>query len=980
MKKLFASILAVLSTLAALAQDGGITGTIVNRNTGEFLSGAGLILKQDGLVVGTSTTSAEGTFTFKHLPDGSYQVDVVAEGYMPTSIFVTVEKQMIRDVMRVSLTASEKINEVDESSFTEFDMQDSGYSDSPTILFNAKDVYTSVAGFGFSNIRYKNRGFKSETQDVYLAGVKMNDAITGYSPYSLWSGLNEATRSQESVTGLASYQEGLGRYNGVTNIAATAEEMRKGWRFSALTNSAMYRLRLMASYASGPLDNGWSYAANVSVRAGGNDWIKGTYYRSLSYYAGADKKWGSMHKLSFATFAALGERGAQNASTQEVYNLMGDNMYNSNWGYQNGKVRNSRVRKTFEPVTFIRYEFKPSDALSNNLTFLWRTGANGYTALDWYDAPDPRPDYYRNLPSYFFMLDEDYDRNAEAKAQWAKEQWNPRIPEYARYQHVDWDWMYNVNYRSEDGRSKYVQEERHVDQNDFHLVDNLAWRISPAFLVNGGVNLRYNRSENYKKIADLLGGKYFLNVDQYAERDFGQSQAKMQNDLDYWLANGQQAEKVGKGGKYGYDYLAHIFDAGLWANGNYHLGGLDINLGASLGYNGFLREGLVRKGLFAGCYDDGSHIIDPITGEDLTEASNGQTSKGKSEMSNFFVYSAKLGASYAFIGGHRVSANVGYFNDAPTFNNSFVSPRTRNTIVRNLTTQKTFSSEMSYSYDNNGIKARITGYYTTINDQTKLMSFYDDSQNSYTNFAMTGINERHAGVEIGVKVPLFVSGLSASAVLAYGQHVYTSTPHMVQTMDNSASVVREDEVKYWQHTPVFSKVTDPETGREVYEQDLDGNYIIKGYNKHYVPDSPQLATELAINYNTNSYWFFEINGQFFCNSYLDMNPLYRTSFACAGPDGVETPAEVEYMTAQEKFSPAFILNASVGKSWYIHRKYQLGFSLNLNNITNNRNVKTGGYEQTRLIRSAGKDSYLKFDPKYFYMCGINYMLNIYFRF
>ena len=26
---------------------------------------------------------------------------------------------------------------------------------------------------------------------------------------------------------------------------------------------------------------------------------------------------------------------------------MGDNMYNSNWGYQNGKVRNARVRKTF---------------------------------------------------------------------------------------------------------------------------------------------------------------------------------------------------------------------------------------------------------------------------------------------------------------------------------------------------------------------------------------------------------------------------------------------------------------------------------------------------------------------------------------------------------------------------------------------------------------------------------------------------------
>ena len=111
-----------------------------------------------------------------------------------------------------------------------------------------------------------------------------------------------------------------------------------------------------------------------------------------------------------------------------------------------------------------------------------------------------------------------------------------------------------------------------------------------------------------------------------------------------------------------------------------------------------------------------------------------------------------------------------------------------------------------------------------------------------------------------------------------------------------------------------------------------------------------------------------------------MNPLYRTDMVVAGPDGIMSPAEVEYMAAQEKFDPAFLLNLSIGKSWYIDRQYQIGFSLNAQNLLNNRNVKTGGYEQTRIIDSAGKDRYLRFDPKYFYMQGANYMLNIYFRF
>ena len=67
-----------------------------------------------------------------------------------------------------------------------------------------------------------------------------------------------------------------------------------------------------------------------------------------------------------------------------------------------------------------------------------------------------------------------------------------------------------------------------------------------------------------------------------------------------------------------------------------------------------------------------------------------------------------------------------------------------------------------------------------------------------------------------------------------------------------------------------------------------------------------------------------------------MNPLYRTDYATSGPDNTVRPEEIEYMTSQEKFDGAFLLNMSVGKSWYIQRKYQLGFSLNAQNLLNNR--------------------------------------------
>ena len=226
----------------------------------------------------------------------------------------------------------------------------------------------------------------------------------------------------------------------------------------------------MASYSTGVMDNGWAFATNVSARLGGNDWIDGVYYRSFAYYLAADKVLNSAHKLSFVFFATPGQRGAQNASTQEVYDLMKDNMYNSNWGYYDGKVRNARVRKTNEPIAIFKYTFTPSDKFEGSFTALYRFGTNGYTALDWYDAQDPRPDYYRNLPSYFMDTNPDMNRHNDLKWGWTREVWT-HSKDFPNLTHVDWDRLYNVNRQQENLRSKYVQEERGYEL--------LRWRLDP---------------------------------------------------------------------------------------------------------------------------------------------------------------------------------------------------------------------------------------------------------------------------------------------------------------------------------------------------------------------------------------------------------------------------------------------------------------------------------------------------------------------
>ena len=956
MKRILLAIAALLASVAVFGQayTGGVKGTVVNRNGRVAVENARLTLYQGATELAATVSDADGNFLIPDLADGMYTLVIDAPDFLETQVQVTVNDGYVKNMFKLSITPTDRVTDVDAESFTEFDMDDSGYSDNPTILFGSNDVFNNIAGYNFSAVRFRARGYASETQDVYLAGVKMNDAVTGYGPFSLWSGLNEAMRSKETVNGAEVSDYGFGGYNGLTNVFGNASSVRKGLRGSILTNSALYRLRLMASYATGVMDNGWAFAANISARLGGNDWIDGVYYRSFAYYLAADKVFNNTHKIGFAFFGTPGQRGAQNASTQEVYDLMGDNMYNSNWGYQNGKVRNARVRKTHEPIAFVKYDYTPSDVFEASATALFRFGKNGYTALDWYDAQDPRPDYYRNLPSYFYDANTDMNRNNPLKWGWANEVWS-HADDFPELTHIDWDRIYNMN-RVQNGRAKYVQQERRTDQRDFNFAASFKWRPEDKLVVNGGVNARINRTEYFQTVADLLGGEYFVDTDNFAERDFAATPYKVQNDLDYWLANGQ-ARILKEGDKYGYDYYAKIRNFGAWVSGKYAMGNLSTTLAARLGYESFWREGLNRKGLFPGQPENAAMAAQwAANGIEATQ----ETSYGKSDVSGFLTYAAKLNLNYV-IGGHqRVYANVGYFNDAPHFNQAFLSPRTRNTLMKDLETTKTFSADLNWQYAAPGINVRATAYYTTINDQSKVMSAYDDLQNAFSNFAIHGIDQRNMGIELGFKVPTYlVDNLSVQGVLSLGNYVYTSNPYMTQTVDNSAEVVMDNVlVPYWKETVL-----------------LDGTK-----KQHYVPSTPQIAASLGLAYNYN-YWFIDADVEYFGASYLDMNPLYRTDYAVAGLDNTMTDVEIEYMTAQEKFDPAVLVNLSVGKSWYIQRKYQLGFSLNVKNLLNNKDVKTGGYEQTRIVdNTVSKERFYRFDPKYFYMAGTNYMLNVYFRF
>ena len=80
-----------------------------------------------------------------------------------------------------------------------------------------------------------------------------------------------------------------------------------------------------------------------------------------------------------------------------------------------------------------------------------------------------------------------------------------------------------MNSTADGNRSKYVIEERRTDQQDLNFNANAKWTPSRYFSLAGGVSYKWNRTEYYKVLDDLLGGDYYVNIDQFAERDYAAS-------------------------------------------------------------------------------------------------------------------------------------------------------------------------------------------------------------------------------------------------------------------------------------------------------------------------------------------------------------------------------------------------------------------------------------------------------------------------
>ena len=149
--------------------------------------------------------------------------------------------------------------------------------------------------------------------------------------------------------------------------------------------------------------DGWACVVSASRRWAEEGYFEGTDYSANSLFASVEKKINDKHSLNLTAIYAQNSRGKNSPNTKEVNDLMGIK-YNSYWGWQDGKKRNSRDKDVEEPIVMLSHYWKITEKTTLNTNVAFQTGSIGNSRIDYQLGNNPDPTYYRNLPSYYSNL------------------------------------------------------------------------------------------------------------------------------------------------------------------------------------------------------------------------------------------------------------------------------------------------------------------------------------------------------------------------------------------------------------------------------------------------------------------------------------------------------------------------------------------------------------------------------------------------
>ena len=934
-KTIIAVFLTIAAVLGANAQT-RLTGRLVSVEQ-QGIEGATVTLANQGI---TTTTNDEGKFSLTYLEAIDEEVIVEAYGYVSDILLIQLVENQLTDLGDV-IMQTDLMTEIKEEvvlNLAEMDLNDDeGKSQSMASASSAsQDVFNATISFAWSNARYRGRGYEQIYEQNYIEGISFNSAERGQFNFSAMGGLNDATRYKEVVEGMEASNFTFGSWGKSTNYMQSATNYAQGWKVGLAGTNRNYKGAARATYSSGLMENGWAFTAQLAWRYTPYIDVKGEIgegisYSSIGYFFTAEKQWGKDKRLSLITFGAPTRRGQSSALTQETYDLTnqynkttwGHNNYNPYWGYQDGKMRNSRIVHSYDPTVIASFDWKINEEnfLKAGVGYHYSMYSN--SALTFYNATDPRPDYYRNLPS--FLWDGQLDKNGDfIDKTWNGTDWNgtslgnggdshygyvgPSIDVNTyntlvdlwtsrddKATQIDWDALYAANnannVNNPGGSARYIVERRHNDIQEGMININYRNTAVDNLTITAGLEAKGSQGIHYKTVDDLLGGNQWIDVDPFAERDIkelatniGLTQADIANVKQNDLRNPNDTVK--DHGRFGYDYRINMINAKLWAQNEWKWNNVDLYYGLQLTYSSIQRTTDMLNGrawYLAKLNPDNAWYYLSNAAQDVLNTTDYSTLPTRlvGTAHHFIDPAVKVGATYKIDGRNQIKVNAMAETKAPLARDAYISPRVHDRAIETIY-RHDYAGYYANLYGTSalaeyfGASQKIAGGDLTYSFnypivRGRVTAFYTQFWNGtelngyYDDEARTFVNQSLTGIDrrhCGVEAAAAVklgTYFTLTGVVSVGDYRYTSNALAITSAENGMALADESD----------RAANDLNEG-PIFE--LRDSVLIKGLR---VATGPQVNASLKLSFFHPKMWFADITVNYFDWNFLDYAPARR---------------------------------------------------------------------------------------------------------
>lgn len=604
-------------------------------------------------------------------------------------------------------------------------------------------IFSSLTRYGLSAVSYRPRGLDERLSRASVAGIEVSSGIGRYPDYSLYTALSALSpQSSRAYRDMPS-----GFYSPLASDMYEVSASSASQRWTAIYTYSDRRYRTgVRIRGAGEVGRGWHYALSLRGRWGRDAYIKGVFTDALMGSLAVEKSFRSGRSVSLFMVGYTQQRGMKGWTEAEAYRLRGDNLYNPYWGYDGGRVRNSRVRREWTPLAVVAFDSPVWDGAALHAAIGVRMGSRSRSGIQWTDASNPAPDYYMNLPGH---------RAEPHVIEALEEAWRSGNPLLTQ---INWNGMYEVNFFAPDGRSAYISGSQVERIGNVQAVCSVSGGNEYGFGYECGLKFRYDRTRFFRVASDLLGGRYVPNRDPFTGAD----------------CNVRKPHAVvGCGDEYGYNYDIRLRSAALHGVGHYREGRWGITFGAEIVTHSVERVGRYEK-----------------------EGLPGNLSYGSSGAFHFIPYTLYIDGRYNFNAAHRIFVQVYMGEYAPDYADILVSPEYCNSPAGKSHTRRIAGVQADYRLPvSNFARLQAAAYFQRTASEVGITRYYDDLYGRYCALVMSGIAKSDWGVEIGLEIDI-TERLNVAAAVALGSYTYAEDPSVTVMDEATREILLENDTAH----------------------------------------------------------------------------------------------------------------------------------------------------------------------------------------